>query len=189
MNYYQLECEFIENEASFSFDDSYHGEGGVFNENDLCVRFYNTQPTVWVDKVYKERNMSDVLKGLGFIPHKKIVDAFICQSISGVQFIPITVDVDDIKYHDYFFMNVFHTYPILDIIASEAYDKHLLIDNAFKEVDEIIFSAIKLTKTPVHHDIFRVSEYPEEIFVTEKVKIIFEFNQFTGLKFVPVEVR
>ena len=189
MNFYQLQCTFIENEASFSVDEIYLSEGGFFDYSENYVRFYDAPPIVWVDKVYKERNMSDILKAIGFIPHKKVVDALSTQAISGIQFIPVIVDVDDVKFHDYFFMNVCARYPILDVISSQARDEHLLIDNAFEYVEEVILSAIKLTKTPVHHDIFRVSEYPDEIFVTEKVKIIFEFNQFTGLKCVPVEVR
>ncbi|WP_039991045.1 imm11 family protein, partial [Vibrio azureus] len=130
----------------------------------------------------------DVLKAIGFIPHRRVVDEFLKQYISGIQFIPVTVDVDGVQYDEYSFMNVFNTYSLLNEKASGASDFNVF-RNAYNSIRKMAFCKDKLSKVTIRHDAFRVKEFPREIVITQKVKDILDANQVTGLICIPVEVK
>ncbi|AUI88522.1 hypothetical protein BS333_19615 [Vibrio azureus] len=185
MNYYHLECAFIDDEASFSFDQDVKK---IVSTIELGIKYYDIPPIVRVDQVYKQRAMSDVLKAIGFIPHRRVVDEFLKQYISGIQFIPVTVDVDGVQYDEYSFMNVFNTYSLLNEKASGASDFNVF-RNAYNSIRKMAFCKDKLSKVTIRHDAFRVKEFPREIVITQKVKDILDANQVTGLICIPVEVK
>lgn len=188
MNYYHLECNFIEDEASFSIDEEFSDIGGLTDFSELAIRYYDQPPKVWVDQVYTQRRMSDVLKAIVYLPNSKVVDAFLSHFVSGVQFVPVSVDVDGAIYDDFYFMNVIAQYSLLNIGASGA-SGFSERKNGFNFIRKMVFSFDKLMKANIHHDIFRVQEYSQGIIVSERVKNILDKANITGLICFPVEVK
>ena len=187
MQYYHLECDFIEGEASFSFDEAFCDVGGLTDSSELAIRYYETPPLVWVDQVYPQRQMSDVLKAISYIPHQRAVDV-LCQSkVSGVQFIPVIVDIDGVQHSDFFSMNVVAQYPLLNLAASRAsaFSERL---NGYKFIKKLVFCADKLARTKIRHDIFRVEEHNQAIVVSQRVKDILDKHQISGVICFPIEI-
>ena len=179
-----MEWDFIEDEASFSTEESRSFIHDAFEPN---VRAYYHPIKVAVDKVYDQRQMSDMLKAINFLPHKKVVQQFLSHQISGIQFVPVEVDVDDTIYYDYWFMNVLARYPVLNILESgaEDYDDEY---EAYTSLVQTVLDKRKLDKVQITHDIFRCSECPDHIIASERVKELFESNGFTGVAFDKLEV-
>lgn len=184
MNYYHMEWKFIEDEASFSTEEVRYRVHDIYNPN---IKAYTTPIKVSVDEVYEQRQMSDMLKAIDFLPHKKVVQQLLSKQISGIQLLPAEVDVDDTIYNDYWFMNVFARYPVLNINESRA--KRFDDDyDAFTSLVQTVLDKDKLSKVNVMHDIFRCSECPDHIIANERVKKLFESNGFTGVAFNEVKV-
>ncbi len=179
-----MEWKFIDDEASFSTEESRTFINDSFEPN---VRAYTSPIKVGVDKVYEQRQMSDMLKAINFLPHKKVVQQFLSHQISGIQLLPVEVDVDGTIYNDYWFMNVLARYPVLNIKESGAkrYDDDY---EAYTSLLLTVLDKRKLDKVKITHDIFRCSECPKHIIANEKVKQLFESNGFTGVAFNEVKV-
>ncbi|WP_027253192.1 imm11 family protein [Photobacterium halotolerans] len=184
MKYYQLKSDFISDEASFAFDNKHRN---ILDKSDLSIKMYSDAPLIKVRKVYRQRNMSDVLKAIDFIPNQRLVNIFIKHFISGVQFIPVVVDVDGNQYHDYFHMNVFPTYSLLDVVKSQAssYSDYF---ETYGFIMDMVFDSNKVNKVDINHDIFRIKEFSSSIVINEKVKNIIEENNITGVVAFPVEI-
>ncbi len=179
-----MEWKFIEDEASFSTEES---RSFIHDDFEPIVRAYTTPIKVVVDKVYEQRQMSDMLKAINFLPHKKVVQQFLSHQVSGIQLLPVEVDVDDTIYNDYWFMNVLARYPVLNIKESgaERYDDDY---EAYTFLIQTVLDKHKLDKVKITHDIFLCSECPDHIIANEKVKKLFESNGFTGVAFNEVKV-
>ncbi|MDO6707525.1 hypothetical protein [Photobacterium sp. 1_MG-2023] len=184
MNYYLLECDFIEDEASFSFDNEFRK---IVNKSDLSIKAYGHPPVIHVDQVYTQRNISDVLKTIDFIPHRKIVDFFNLNFISGVQFIPVEVNLDDHVLTDYFHMNVYTSYSVLEVHRSEARNYSDYYES-YDFIKKMVFDSKKLNQLKIKHDVFRVKEYISAVVVNEKVKNILDKHHITGVVTFPIEV-
>ncbi|WP_311568469.1 imm11 family protein [Photobacterium arenosum] len=184
MNYYILEREFIEGEASFHFDEDYID---ILDYSQLGVRFYNSPPKIFVDEEYKERAMSDILKALDLLPRKNIANMFASNYITGVQFVPILVDNDGVVYDDYYHMNVFASYPLLNEYASEA-RRYSNYYESYKTVTRMVIDSNKLAKCNIVHDVFRVKEHCWKIIVNDKVKLILSQLNVSGVRLIPVEI-
>ncbi|MEI8595790.1 imm11 family protein [Photobacterium sp. Hal280] len=184
MKYYQLKSDFISDEASFAFDSKYKN---ILDKSDLSIKLYSDKPLIKVREVYRQRNMSDVLKAIDLIPHQRLVNPFIDNFISGVQFIPVVVDVDGKLHHDYFYMNVFPTYSLLDVVKSQAssYSDYF---ETYGFIMDMVFDSNKVNKVNIKHDVFRVKEFSSSIVINEKVKRIIEENNITGVVAFPVEI-
>lgn len=185
MKYYRIYSGYIDNEASFKVEEK---SNALNNAYEPKVRLYKTPPNIFVKQSYSQRGMSDVLKAIDFIPHKKVVDALISHHISGVQLIPVNVGVDDVIYNDYWFMNVLARYPVLNIEASEA-DDYDVDWAAYTDVFKTILCKEKMASVNIQHDIFRCSECPDHIIANERVKALFEEYNFTGVTFEAMEVK
>ncbi|AXB34567.1 hypothetical protein DSB67_24900 [Vibrio campbellii] len=184
MNYYHMEWKFIEDEASFSTEEAWYRVHNNYYPN---IKAYTTPIKVSVDEVYEQRQMSDMLKAIDFLPHKKVVQQLLSQQISGIQLLPTEVDVDGTIYNDYWFMNVFARYPVLNISESRA--KRFDDDyDAYTFLIKTVLDKEKLSKIRIKHDIFRCSECPAHIIANERVKQLFESNGFTGVAFNEVKV-
>ncbi|WP_199483169.1 imm11 family protein [Vibrio owensii] len=184
MNYYRMMWKFIEDEASFSTEEVWYRVHDIYNPN---IKAYTTPIKVSVDEVYEQRQMSDMLKAIDFLPHKNVVQQLLSQQISDIQLLPAEVDVDGTIYNDYWFMNVFARYPVLNISESEAED----FNEDYEAYEDLMFTVLdkdKLSKVNVMHDIFRCSECPDHIIANERVKQLFESNGFTGVAFNEVKV-
>lgn len=175
---------FIDEEASFKIEEK---SDALNNAYEPHVRLYKTPPNILVKQVYTQRAMSDVLKAIGFIPHQKVVNALINHHISGVQLIPVNVDVDETIHRDYWFMNVLARYPVLNIKASRAknYDSDW---QAYTSIFKTILCKEKMASVDIQHDIFRCSECPDHIIANERVKAVFEQYHFTGVIFEAMEI-
>ncbi|WP_120511011.1 imm11 family protein [Photobacterium salinisoli] len=184
MNYYILEREFIEGEASFHFDEDYID---ILDYSQIGVRFYNSPPKIFVDEEYKERAMSDILKALDLLPRKNIANMLASNYIKGVQFIPVLVDNDGVVYDDYYHMNVFSSYPLLNEYASEA-RRYSNYYESYKTVTRMVIDSKKLAKSNIVHDVFRVKEHCWKIIVNEKVKLILSQLNVSGVRLTPVEI-
>ncbi|EGR0205002.1 hypothetical protein KZY42_000032 [Vibrio vulnificus] len=184
MNYYHMEWKFIEDEASFSTEEAWYRVHNNYYPN---IKAYTTPIKVSVDEVYEQRQMSDMLKAIDFLPHKKVVQQLLSQQISGIQLLPTEVDVDGTIYNDYWFMNVFARYPVLNISESEVEDFDDDYD-AYTFLIKTVLDKEKLSKVRIKHDIFRCSECPAHIIANERVKQLFESNGFTGVAFNEVKV-
>ncbi|MGR2849971.1 DUF1629 domain-containing protein [Vibrio vulnificus] len=184
MNYYHIEWKFIEDEASFSIEEVRYRLNDIYYPN---IKAYTTPVKVYVAQVYEQRQMSDMLKAIDFLPHKKVVQQLLSQQISGIQFLPAEVDVDGTIYNDYWFMNVFARYPVLNISESRAkkFDDDY---DAYTFLIKTVLDKEKLSKIRIKHDIFRCSECPDHIIANERVKQLFESNGFTGVAFNEVKV-
>ncbi|MGR5447685.1 imm11 family protein [Vibrio jasicida] len=184
MNYYHMEWKFIEDEASFSTEEAWYRVHNNYYPN---IKAYTTPIKVSVDEVYEQRQMSDMLKAIDFLPHKKVVQQLLSQQISGIQLLPTEVDVDGTIYNGYWFMNVFARYPVLNISESRA--KRFDDDyDAYTFLIKTVLDKEKLSKIRIKHDIFRCSECPAHIIANERVKQLFESNGFTGVAFNEVKV-
>ena len=184
MKYYRMMWKFIEDEASFSTEEVWYRVHDIYSPN---IKAYTTPIKVSVDEVYEQRQMSDMLKAIDFLPHKKVVQQLLSQQISGIQLLPTEVDVDGTIYNDYWFMNVFARYPVLNISESRAkkFDDDY---DAYTFLIKTVLDKEKLSKIRIKHDIFRCSECPAHIIANERVKQLFESNGFTGVTFNEVKV-
>ncbi|MEL6116045.1 hypothetical protein P0Y67_12585 [Photobacterium sp. SP02] len=184
MKYYLLESKFIEDEASFSFVEDFND---IEDKSDLSIKYYKKPPLIKVDQVYKQRRMSDVLKTVDYIAHRRLVDVLTANFATGVQFIPVDVDVDGKMYHDYFYMNIFPSYNLLHLSSSQArnYSDYY---NSYDFILNMVFDMNKLNKANVNHDFFRVKEYISEVIINEKIKNIIDENNITGVVAFPVEI-